>query len=127
MRHLTEGELLDLELVVDLGQELRALARQLAVLLVARRVPCLDEPDRVPVGERNATQRGQLPADVGDHIAKRVDDSREVVEVGDGDDGLLQVQRARASQLAPHRHSRAGVVRGQPVEQQDPSEHGLGR
>src|SRR5262245_59453236 len=39
---LGERELLDLELVVDLGKELRALAGQLAVLLVARLVPRLE-------------------------------------------------------------------------------------
>ena len=88
---LGEGELLDLELVVDLGQELGGLARQFAVLLVACRVPRLDEPPGVAVGERYAAQSGQLPADFGDHVAQSVDGAGEVVGVGDGDDGLLEV------------------------------------
>jgi hypothetical protein len=122
---LGERELLDRELVVDLAEELHALAGELAVLGVARLLPGRQQPAVVAVAERFGAQRRDLPADLRQYPAQAVDIAREPVGIRQRDDGLLHVQRARAAQLPPHRDARPRLVRGQPVQEHDPAHESM--
>jgi len=102
-----EREPCDLELVVDLTEKLRALARELAVLGIAGVVPRLDKPVLVVDVDARGAEDGHVASEVVEKLAQPVDHAGERVGIGDGHDGLLDVQRAGASQLAPHRDAGA--------------------
>jgi hypothetical protein len=118
---LGRGELLDLELMIDLREELSTLRDQLGVLAVPRGVPGLDETTGVLVLERPAADGEALTAELGHQGAESLERRPEALRVGEGHDRLLEMQRPRAAHLAPHGDPRPrGGIGGQLVGEQDP-------
>src|SRR5262249_28403328 len=70
---------------------------------------------------RLRANHGHLAADAGEHVAQLVHDAGEPRVLGDRDDGLLHVERPGPAQLAPDRDAGAGVLGGEPVEEDDPT------